>query len=116
MGFRGNSLGAATGSGWVASLTRGLLGLYRNWGRLHDPANALTYLWASVLNGCRSALRAQAAGTVGTAPRRPAIAKPFDSTEAAVLLSEEHQEVLAAAASVEPHVNLAARIAVPDRL
>jgi DNA-directed RNA polymerase specialized sigma24 family protein len=32
-------------------------GLYRNWGRLSDPVNALAYARASVLNGCRSALR-----------------------------------------------------------
>lgn len=73
------------------------LGLYRNWDRLHDPANALTYLRSSVLNGCRAALRAQARGdrrdrTAAARDTRP----PFDSTAAAVLLSEEHQEVLAA--------------------
>src|SRR6476646_9356060 len=33
------------------------LGLYRNWDRLNDPANALTYVRSSVLNGCRAALR-----------------------------------------------------------
>jgi RNA polymerase sigma-70 factor (sigma-E family) len=73
------------------------IGLYRNWGRLNDPANALTYLRTSVLNGCRAALRAQArrdrrdraAAAVNDWP-------PFDSAEAAVLLSEEHREVLAA--------------------
>ena len=32
-------------------------GLYRNWGRLTDPVNALAYARASVLNGCRAALR-----------------------------------------------------------
>jgi DNA-directed RNA polymerase specialized sigma24 family protein len=30
-------------------------GLYRNWGRLSDPMNALAYVRASVLNGCRAA-------------------------------------------------------------
>ena len=73
------------------------LGLYRNWSRLDDPASALTYVRSSVLNGCRSALRAQARGDRRD---RAAAARdgqpPFDSTEAAVLLSEEHQEVLAA--------------------
>jgi len=73
------------------------LGLYRNWDRLHDPANALPYLRSSVLNGCRTALRAQAREdrrdrTAAARDGRP----PFDSTEAAVLLSEEHQEVLVA--------------------
>jgi DNA-directed RNA polymerase specialized sigma24 family protein len=32
-------------------------GLYRNWARLADPAAALAYLRASVLNGCRSVIR-----------------------------------------------------------
>src|SRR5258706_308419 len=32
-------------------------GLYRNWARIADPAAALPYLRASVLNGCRSAIR-----------------------------------------------------------
>jgi RNA polymerase sigma factor (sigma-70 family) len=50
-----------------------------------------------VLNGCRTALRTQARGerrdrAAAARDARP----PFDSTEAAVLLSEEHQEVLAA--------------------
>ena len=73
------------------------LGLYRNWDRLNDPANALTYVRSSVLNGCRAALRKQARGdrrdrAAAARDGRP----PFDSTEAAVLLSEEHQEVLIA--------------------
>jgi RNA polymerase sigma-70 factor (sigma-E family) len=73
------------------------LGLYRNWDRLDDQANALTYVRSSVLNGCRTALRSRvrrdrrdrAAAALDAWP-------PFDSAEAAVLLSEEHQEVLAA--------------------
>ena len=32
-------------------------GLYRNWGRLADPAGALPYVRSSAPNGCRSALR-----------------------------------------------------------
>ena len=71
------------------------LGLYRNWDRLNDPANALTYVRSSVLNGCRAVLRTRA-----RRDRRDRVAArdrpPFDSAEAAVLLSEEHQEVLAA--------------------
>ena len=35
-------------------------GLYRNWSRLGDPANALVYTRSSVLNGCRNALRTRA--------------------------------------------------------
>ena len=38
------------------------LGLYRHWGGLSDDANALTYVRASVLNGCRNALRQRAYG------------------------------------------------------
>jgi RNA polymerase sigma-70 factor (sigma-E family) len=72
------------------------LGLYRNWDRLNDPANALTYVRSSVLNGCRTALRTRARRE----RRDRAAARDgwplFDSAEAAVLLSEEHQEVLAA--------------------
>jgi RNA polymerase sigma-70 factor (sigma-E family) len=73
------------------------LGLYRNWDRLNDPANALTYVRSSVLNGCRAAQRTRARGDRRD---RAAAARedqpPFDSTEAAVLLLEEHREVLAA--------------------
>lgn len=73
------------------------LGLYRNWHRLNDPANALNYVRSSVLNGCRAALRTQA-----RRDRRHRAAAtgddwlPFDSAEAVVLLSEEHREVIAA--------------------
>jgi RNA polymerase sigma-70 factor (sigma-E family) len=73
------------------------IGLYRNWDRLDDPGNALTYVRSSVINGCRAALRTQIRGerrdrAAAARDGRP----PFDSTEAAVLLSEEHQEVIAA--------------------
>jgi len=73
------------------------IGLYRNWDRLSDPDNALTYARSSVLNGCRGALRSRARRDRRD---RAAAARdawpPFDSAEAAVLLSEEHQEVLTA--------------------
>lgn len=73
------------------------VGLYRNWNRLDDPSSALTYVRSSVLNGCREALRARARRDRRD---RAAAARqsqpPFDSAEAAVLLSEEHQEVLTA--------------------
>jgi RNA polymerase sigma-70 factor (sigma-E family) len=70
-------------------------GLYRNWDRLDDPAKALTYVRSSVLNGCRAALRAQARRD----RRDRAVAgdgAAADPVEAAVLLSEEHREVIAA--------------------
>jgi RNA polymerase sigma-70 factor (sigma-E family) len=71
------------------------VGLYRNWGRLDDPANALSYVRSSVLNGCRGARRAQARRDRRD---RAAAARDgwpaFESAESAVLLSEEHQEVI----------------------
>ncbi len=78
------------------------LGLYRNWDRLHDPANALTYVRSSVLNGCRAALRTQS-----RRERRDAAAArdgwlATDSAEAAVLLSEEHRATLAAVRTLAP--------------
>lgn len=73
------------------------VGLYRNWDRLDDPANALSYVRSSVLNGCRAALRARARRERRD---RAAAARDdwlsSDSAEATVLLSEEHREVLAA--------------------
>jgi RNA polymerase sigma factor (sigma-70 family) len=73
------------------------LGLYRNWGRLASPDNALTYVRSAVLNNCRAALRAQARRERRD---RAAAARDgwlvFDSAEAVVLLSEEHREALAA--------------------
>ncbi len=69
-------------------------GLYRNWGRLTDPVNALAYVRASVLNGCRGALRQRIRHE-----RRLSVvadAATAESAESAVLLGEEHREVLAA--------------------
>ena len=66
-------------------------GLYRRWHALADPAKALSYVRSSVINGCRSVLRRR---------RRllddPAGEPTGESAEAAVLVSEEHREVLAA--------------------
>jgi RNA polymerase sigma-70 factor (sigma-E family) len=66
-------------------------GLYRHWDRLSDPAKALGYARSAVLNGCRNVLRAR---------RRPrlleAVTEVAESAESAVLVSEEHQEVLTA--------------------
>jgi RNA polymerase sigma-70 factor (sigma-E family) len=69
-------------------------GLYRNWGRLSDPDNALAYARASVLNGCRAALRQR----IRRERRLSAVADATtaESAESAVLLGEEHREVLAA--------------------
>ncbi len=73
-------------------------GLYRRWEHLADKDKALGYLRSSVLNGCRSALRAAgrrrglalAAGVVtGTA-------EALDSAEDWVLTSERRQEIVGA--------------------
>jgi RNA polymerase sigma-70 factor (sigma-E family) len=72
------------------------LGLYRNWDRLNDPASALTYVRASVLNGCRAALRGQARRERRDAAAARDAGLPLDPVEAAFLLSEEHREVIAA--------------------
>lgn len=70
-------------------------GLFRHWARLSDPAKALPYLRASVLNGCRSALRRRR-----TRHDRPSGGVPVrdtaESAEASALLGEEHREVLVA--------------------
>jgi len=67
------------------------LGLYRRWDSLADASNPIAYLRASVLNGCRSALRARS--------RRLSVvadAATTESAEAIVLLSEEHRSVVTA--------------------
>ena len=69
-------------------------GLYRRWGQLADTAKALGYVRASTLNGCRSELRQRL-----RAQRRDrqALAEVLAvSAEQAVLLGEEHQQVLRA--------------------
>ena len=71
-------------------------GLYRNWARLSDPVNALAYVRASVLNGCRAALRQRIRRDRRDRAVAARAASPVESAESAVLLSEEHQEVLAA--------------------
>jgi RNA polymerase sigma-70 factor (sigma-E family) len=65
-------------------------GLYTHWRRLSDPAKALPYLRSAVLNGCRNhRRRGYRAG------REPAGWEHAESAESAVLLAEEHREVLA---------------------
>lgn len=69
------------------------IGLYRRFDRLAQADKALQYVRSSVLNGCRSQLRARARDR-----RRPVPALPSStaSAEHDVLLGEEHREVLAA--------------------
>ncbi len=66
------------------------LGLYRRWDRLTDLPQPLAYLRASVLNGCRTALRRRS-----RADRRwqRLSEVPSESAEARALLSEEQQAV-----------------------
>jgi RNA polymerase sigma-70 factor (sigma-E family) len=63
-------------------------GLYRRWGRLADQAKAVPYLRASVLNGCRSAIRRQ----------RPVMElvdlESADVSAEAAMLAGEQQRVL----------------------
>ena len=68
-------------------------GLYRRWGQLTEPDRALFYLRASVLNGCRSELRARIRNS-----RRIARALPASvaSAEDLAVIADEHREVLAA--------------------
>jgi RNA polymerase sigma-70 factor (sigma-E family) len=65
-------------------------GLYRHWDRLAGPGGALPYVRASVLNGCRTALRRRARGQVMV------YQPPSGSAEAAVLGREEREQVMRA--------------------
>jgi RNA polymerase sigma-70 factor (sigma-E family) len=65
------------------------IGLYRHWHALTDTGKALGYVRSSVINGCRTALRRRVRQFVGFAGDLAA-----ESAEAAVLVSEEHRQVL----------------------
>ena len=65
--------------------------------RLPDPAGALAYVRAAVLNGCRSALRRRAvARRFGGARDATAVDATQRSAESEALLAEDRREVLAA--------------------
>jgi len=71
------------------------LGLFRGLGRLSDPSRAAGYLRVSVLNGCRSVLRARKRARLrGAGPDYP----PVWSAESAALAGEERRELLQAVA------------------
>ena len=72
------------------------LGLFRGLGRLSDPGRAVAYLRVSVLNGCRSVLRARKRAGLRAAADCPAVW----SAESAALTGEERREVLAAVAQL----------------
>jgi RNA polymerase sigma-70 factor (sigma-E family) len=65
------------------------LGLYRRWDNLTDLPYPLAYLRASVLNGCRTALRRRS--RAGRAHYLSEV--PSESAEARALLSEEQRAV-----------------------
>ena len=71
------------------------LGLYRRWIQLRDTASAPAYLRASVLNGCRMVLRSSARRD-DRIDRIDRIASelPWESAEAAALVSEEYRHLL----------------------
>jgi RNA polymerase sigma factor (sigma-70 family) len=79
------------------------LGLYCRWDRLADPAVAPSDLRTSVLNGCRTALRARPRHVVlsdvheaALAGSSPSSSLSLESAEATVVHGEEHRAVLAA--------------------
>jgi len=67
--------------------------LHRRWGQLAQVDRALYYVRSSVLNGCRSELRARLRNARRTTPAPPVSAA---SAEDLALIGEEHREVLAA--------------------
>jgi RNA polymerase sigma-70 factor (sigma-E family) len=69
-------------------------GLFRRWNHLSGADRALGYVRASVLNGCRSRLRARVRDERVAAASTAMLAAA--SAEQAVLIGEEHAEVLAA--------------------
>ena len=71
-------------------------GLYRAWDRMPDHAHALGYVRASVLNGCRSALRRS------RRVPRPLAVPAAASAEATVLAGERRRETVAALRRLPP--------------
>jgi RNA polymerase sigma-70 factor (sigma-E family) len=69
-------------------------GLYRRWDHLYGADRALGYTRASVLNGCRSRLRARVREKHVAAASQATLAAA--SAEQAVLIGEEHAAVLTA--------------------
>jgi RNA polymerase sigma factor (sigma-70 family) len=73
------------------------LGLHRGLGRLRDPAKALAYLRASVVNGCRSVHRHRSRMSRNEKAVEP---PPVWSAESAAIASEDRRAVLAAVAGL----------------
>jgi RNA polymerase sigma-70 factor (sigma-E family) len=74
------------------------LGLYKRWNHLRDPASAPGYLRASVLNGCRVALRSRTRRNDHTAAGE----LPWESAEATALVGEEQRHLLQAIRGLPP--------------
>jgi len=72
------------------------LGLHKNMARLRDPAKALGYLRASVVNGSRSVQRSRHRARLRPLVHEP----PVWSAEAAAMASEDRRAVLTAAAGL----------------
>jgi RNA polymerase sigma factor (sigma-70 family) len=72
------------------------LGLQRSLPRLSEPAKALPYLRASVVNGCRSVQRSRTRALRRRVQHEP----PVWSAEAAAIASEDRRAVLAAVAEL----------------
>jgi RNA polymerase sigma-70 factor (sigma-E family) len=70
-------------------------GLYRRWQALSEETNALAYVRSSVINGCRSAVRRRVRQADPSALYQPEESASA-SAESAVLLGEEHRQVLLA--------------------
>jgi RNA polymerase sigma factor (sigma-70 family) len=70
------------------------IGLYRSLPRLRDRAKALPYLRASVVNGCRSVIRARRRALLRPAEHE----QPVWSAESAAMAGEDRRELLAAVA------------------
>lgn len=68
------------------------LGLYRALPRLNDQDRVLPYLRTAVVNRSRSVMRARRRALA----RQPEHAPPASSAESAVLIGEDHRQVLAA--------------------
>jgi RNA polymerase sigma-70 factor (sigma-E family) len=73
------------------------LGLQRSVGRLRDPAKALPYLRASVVNGCRSVHRRRSRLSLQANSYEP---PPVWSAESAAIAEHDRRTVLAAVAAL----------------
>jgi RNA polymerase sigma-70 factor (sigma-E family) len=71
-------------------------GLYRKWDQLAEPGNAMAYLRASVLNGCRAAIRQRRRHERRDRAAAAQATLSAESAEAMVLIGEEHRAVLRA--------------------